>query len=125
MTAPPLPADGEALLAEHAPELQQIERRLREIIFAARSDLTEYVDMGNKLLGYAVGPKMRDLCFAIIAHKAHVNLQLANGVELADPDGIVEGTGKRIRHVKVRSLEEADRPALRRLIDEELALKDA
>ena len=36
---------------------------------------------------------------------------------LADPTGIVEGTGKRIRHVKVRSMADVERPALRALIE--------
>ncbi len=52
---------------------------------------------------------MRDLLFAIIPHKSCVNLQLADGAELPDPDGRIEGTGKRIRHVKVRSVEDASR----------------
>ena len=56
---------------------------------------------------------MRDFCFAIIPHKAHVNLQLADGVDLPNPDGRIEGTGKRIRHVKVRSVEDARAPWLR------------
>jgi hypothetical protein len=81
----------------------------------------EIVDWGNHLLAYSLGERMRDLAFAIIAHKAHVNLQLADGVDLADPDGLVEGTGKRIRHVKCRSIEDCDRPALRRLIDQQIA----
>ena len=50
---------------------------------------------------------MRDFWFAIIPHTAHVNLQLADGADLPNPDGRIEGTGKRIRHVKVRSVEDA------------------
>ena len=120
-----VPADVEKLMAEHDPEIQAIERRLRQVILEAMPDAREIVDWGNHLLAYGLGERMRDLAFAIIAHKAHVNLQLPDGVELADPDGLVEGTGKRIRHVKCRSVEDCDRPALRRLIDEQLALKRA
>ena len=115
-----VPPDVEKLIGEHDPEIQAIERRLRQVILEAMPDAREIVDWGNHLLAYSLGERMRDLAFAIIAHKAHVNLQLADGVELADP---VEGTGKRIRHVKCRSVEDCDRPALRRLIDAELALK--
>ena len=115
----------DALLAKHPPEMQAIERRLRESILAAMPEAREYVDTGNKLLAYAVGPRMRDLAFAIIAHKGHVNLQLADGVDLPDPDGIVEGTGKRIRHVKLRTVDDVDRPAVRALIEEELRIRRA
>ena len=120
-----IPADVEKLMAEHDPDIQAIERRVRQAILAAMPDAREVVDWGNHLLAYSVGERMRDLAFAIIAHKAHVNLQLADGVDLADPDGLVEGTGKRIRHVKCRSVEDCDRPALRRLIEQQVALKRA
>lgn len=34
--------------------------------------------------------------------KAHVNVGFFHGAFLPDPDGILEGTGKRMRHVKLR-----------------------
>ena len=72
----------------------------------------------------AIGSKrsMRDLLFAIIPHRGHVNLQLADGVDLPNPDGRIEGTGKRIRHVKVRSVEEASAPWLRAVIGSQVAV---
>lgn len=47
--------------------------------------------------------------FSIVGHKAHCNLQLARGAELAaDFPHLVEGTGKSLRHVKVRSVDALD-----------------
>src|SRR2546422_6474555 len=100
-------ADVERLLAEHSAELQAIERALRATIRREFPEAVEQVDFGNKLIAFGRSMKMRGLLFAIIAHKTWVNLQLADGAELPDPDGIVEGTGKRIRHVKVRSVPDA------------------
>ena len=75
---------------------------------AARTpDLVEQVDFGNKLIAFGRSMQMRGLLFAIIAHQTWVNLQLADGADLPDPDGVIEGTGKRIRHVKIRSVEAA------------------
>ena len=34
-----------------------------------------------------------------------MNLQLADGALLPNPDGLIEGTGKKIRHIKVRTAE--------------------
>jgi hypothetical protein len=48
-------------------------------------------------------------------------VQLADGAMLDDPTGIVEGTGKRIRHVKCRSLDDVARPGLRALLVEQAA----
>jgi hypothetical protein len=60
---------------------------------------------------------------ALIPHAAHVNVQLADGAGLADPSGIVEGTGKRIRHVKCRTMADIGRPQLRTLLEEQARLR--
>jgi len=49
-------------------------------------------------------------------HASHVNLGFYHGAALKDPSGILVGTGKRLRHVKLRGLAEARRPAVRRLL---------
>ena len=118
-----LEADVDRLLAEHAPELQAIERALRATIRAAFPDAIEQVDFGNKLIAFGRSMKIRGLLFAIIAHKSWVNLQLADGADLPDPDGLVEGTGKRIRHVKIRSVEAASSAPVVALIQAQLAAR--
>src|SRR6478609_3492727 len=102
-----LEADIDRLLAEHTAELQAVERALRATIRSEDPDLVEQVDFGNKLIAFGRSMQMRGLLFAIIAHQRWVNLQLADGADLPDPDGVIEGTGKRIRHVKIRSVEAA------------------
>ncbi len=118
----PRPPELEALIDRHTPTVQAVTRRLRELIYEVLPDVREHVDTADHLLGYATGTRMRDFLFAVAPHTAHVNLQLADGAQLPDPDGIVEGTGKRIRHVKCRSVEDAERPAVRRLMQAQVAL---
>jgi hypothetical protein len=115
--------DFETLLASHGPEVVTTARALRAAIRAAMPETVEQVDFGNRLLAFGKSMAMRDLTFAIIPHTAHVNLQLADGVDLPDPGGLIEGTGKRIRHVKVRSVEAAGSPALRTIIDAQVGLR--
>ena len=90
-----LEADVDRLLAEHTLELQAIERALRATIRTAFPDAIEQVDFPDRLIAFGRTMKIRGLLFAIIAHKSHVNLQLADGADLPNPDGLVEGTGKR------------------------------
>ena len=118
-----LEADVDRLLGEHAPELQAIERALRTTIRSAFPEAIEQVDFANKLIAFGRSMKIRGLLFAIIAHKSHVNLQLADGADLPDPAGLVEGTGKRIRHVKIRSVEAASSPAVVALAHAQLAAR--
>ena len=50
------------------------------------------------------------------AFKAHVNVGFFHGAALADPAGLLEGAGKRMRHVKLRPGAPADERALSGLI---------
>jgi hypothetical protein len=118
-----LEADVDRLLAEHSSELQAIERALRAAIRSEFPDAIEQVDFGNKVIAFGRSMKIRGLLFGIIAHKQHVNLQLADGADLPDPTGIVEGTGKRIRHVKIRSVQMASAPPIVALIRAQLAAR--
>jgi hypothetical protein len=40
------------------------------------------------------------------------------GAALPDPEGLLEGTGKSVRHVKVRTVADVKRPALKKLVVE-------
>jgi hypothetical protein len=116
-------ADVARLLAEHPPEQRAIEQALRATIRSEFPGAVEQVDFGNKLIAFGRSMKMRGLLFAIIAHKSWVNLQVADGVDLPNPDGLIEGTGKRIRHVKIRSVADASSPAVVGIIRARLAAR--
>ena len=59
-----------------------------------------------------------DAAFAYVdAFTAHVNVGFFNGVALADPAGLLEGTGKFMRHVKLKPGQEIDSRALALLIE--------
>jgi hypothetical protein len=48
---------------------------------------------------------------------AHVNVGFFRGAEIADPEGLLEGTGRFMRHVKLRPKGTIDREALLKLIE--------
>jgi hypothetical protein len=50
------------------------------------------------------------------AFKAHVNIGFFHGASLPDPAGLLQGTGKYMRHVKARPGEILDEPSLESLI---------
>lgn len=59
-----------------------------------------------------------DAAFADVnAFTAHVNIGFFCGAELPDPAGLLEGTGKFMRHVKLRPGVEVDAAALKTLIE--------
>jgi hypothetical protein len=115
-----IPPDLVPLLAGQADEVAAVFIGLRALAREIMPDAEEALDLPDRVLAFGYGPpggvRMRGLAVGLIPHAAHVNVQLADGADLADPDGIVEGTGKRIRHVKCRDLADVARPALRALI---------
>ena len=110
------PQTWDAVLAEHDPAIAEAARAVQRLLETSLPDAVVQFDPGNGPLAIATSAAMRDLLFAIIPHRAHVNLQLADGVDLPDPNGLIEGTGKRIRHVKVRTAEAAASPAIRAIV---------
>lgn len=48
------------------------------------------------------------------ANKAHVSLGFYRFDVLDDPDGLLEGSGKTMRHIKLRNLSDIDEPLLRK-----------
>ena len=106
-----------------SPAVADIARVLRLTVLEAFPDAVETFDPADGLLAIGTGRSMRDFSFAIIPHKAHVNLQLADGADLPNPDGRIEGTGKRVRHVKARSVEDATAPWMRAAIAAQLAFR--
>ncbi len=104
------------------PSVQPIARRLREIIVAVDQDFVEVVRLGDRAATYGLGPKKMSEGYAyILPHSKWVNLGFYRGAFLPDPAGLVEGAGAKMRHIKVRSVEAAERPAVRRLIEEALS----
>ena len=58
-----------------------------------------------------------DAPFAYVnVFKSHTNVGFFHGADLDDPAGLLEGTGKRMRHVKLEPGEEPDSVALGNLI---------
>ena len=116
-------AELATLLEPHTPAVREVFASARALARSVMPDATEQVDLPDRLLAFGFGPpggvRARGLAVALIPHSAHVNVQLADGADLPDPAGIVEGTGKRIRHVKLRSLDDVTRPALRALLEEQ------
>lgn len=117
------PQTWDDVLATHTPEVRAAARALEALIREELPEVVVQFDPGNGLLAFGRSMRMRDLLFALIPHAGWVNLQLADGAVLPNPDGLIEGTGKRIRHIKVRSAAEveANGERLRSAVRAELA----
>ncbi len=110
------------VLAGAGEDVESIARRLRALIKSVHPDALEVPRPGKRTITYGIGPRKASEAYVQIAlARLHVNLAFLHGASLRDPDGLMEGTGKAIRHVKVRSGADADLPALGRLVKAALA----
>lgn len=97
-------------------------RRLRQIILSVHPQACEVVRLGERAATYGFGPQKMSAGYAyILPHTAWVNLGFYKGANLPDPDNLLEGTGKMLRHVKIRSVEAAENPKIILLIKAALA----
>jgi hypothetical protein len=111
----------EQALSGSSEQVKEIAERLRALIIEVYPGVVEVPWPKQKIIGYGVGPKKMSEHFCYIgAFKAHVNLGFYYGAELADPMVLLEGTGKKLRHIKVKSSDEGDNPALREILEASL-----
>ena len=97
---------------EQPDELGAIARRWFDVMRACGADVRELVhdDQPTACVG--------DAAFAYVdTFTAHVNVGFFRGAELPDPAHLLEGTGKFMRHVKLRPDRDVDVTALRKLIE--------
>lgn len=102
----------EAWMHEHSGELGAIAQRWFEVMRACGDDVRELLHDGHPTA--CVG----DAAFAYVdVFKAHVNVGFFRGAEIADDGRLLEGTGKFMRHVKLRPGRGVGATALMKLIE--------
>ena len=100
-----------AWMHEHPGELGAIAQRWFETMRDCGDDVRELLHDGHPTACVA------DAAFSYVnAFKAHVNVGFFRGAEIADPTGLLEGTGKFMRHVKISPGSVFDATALSKLV---------
>ena len=114
-------ADLSPLIDEYVESLtdwkQDIARELRQVIRNASRELTEEVKWGFPC--YTADGKC--VC-GFMDMKTSINFVLYRGAELDDPDNLIEGTGKLMRHVKLFMPRDINKPAFTKFIKESIRL---
>jgi hypothetical protein len=114
------------LMAESEAALRPVATKLRQLLLEIQPDAVEVVRLGDRAATYGLGPsKMSEGYCYVLPYTRWVNLGFFQGAQLPDPEGLLEGTGAKLRHVKVRSVEAAATPAVRALVEAALAERRA
>jgi hypothetical protein len=103
------------LVETRSPLVRELAVRTRELVRRELPDgVLEAVDGVD--VGYGWTPGYRGMICAIGVHADWVNLALADSAAFPDPAGLLRGTGKRHRYVRIADLSDLDQPALVELL---------
>ena len=109
--------DFEDVLAMASPDLRSICVSLRNLVSSLHPEFFQVVWPKQRIASFGVGPKKATQHYAYISiHASHVNLGFYHGTSLNDAENMLEGTGKSLRHVKIRDLAAAERPEIKNLL---------
>jgi hypothetical protein len=110
------------ILALAPPSLRPVCESLRRLIADKHPTNMEVVWPALKIASYGVGPRKMTEHYAYMAVQgSHINLGFYDGASLNDPTGLLEGTGKKLRHIKIRELSTAESAPVAELLRQSIA----
>ena len=117
MTRPP--RELLEFLRRHDPAVQSLALGLRKVVHEEMTPCHEYIfEMRSKvvLLYGATERVIEDGICHISVFARHVNLGFPRGADLDDSAGALQGTGKAMRHITLKTLSDLDRPDVRQYL---------
>jgi hypothetical protein len=109
--------------------IQKLALDLRSLVLEEMAPCHEniYDAYSAVAIGYGPTDRLSDGIFHIAVYAKGVNLGFNHGAALADPAGILEGAGKQIRHIKIRTPSDLERSEVRAYVRRahRLAVDDA
>ncbi len=106
----------EDILYKSTPEIAKLARKIRALILDVAPDAVEVISVKDRVAGYGSSAKKRSQLVYIALPQGWARLGFYFGGELPDPARLLEGEGKRLRHIKIRSEQDLARPGVRELV---------
>src|SRR5579863_1998407 len=105
-------------LAPYGPALTDLTLAVRKLVREEAPEATELVyDVYYTVaLNYSLTGKPGDSFIHITVFPRWVNLGFTWGVRLQDPQRLLQGTGKQIRHIRITRAEDLEAPHIRRFV---------
>lgn len=94
--------NAEDLLSKYDESVRSLGQQLRDKLLATYPGITEQVDAAANIIGYGFGNGYKDTICTIIPSKKGIKLGFYKGIELSDPQGLLEGSGKVHKYMSVQ-----------------------
>jgi len=113
----------EAFVAKYTPEIAAQLRDARQRLRARFPRGVEMVFDNYNALVFGIGPsdRTRESFISIAGYPKWVTLFFLDGAALHDPAGLLEGDGKQVRGIRLKTPADIDTPAVRALIEQAIA----
>ena len=111
------PRTVDKLLTSYPADVQALASAARLLLSKWLPRVEERVDSSAPVIGYGNGPGYRGTVCTLILSKSGVKLGLVRGAELADPRGLLEGSGKVHRYLQLRAVSDLQRAGVRQLVE--------
>jgi hypothetical protein len=114
----PPPPDLVRFLKPYDRDIRDLALELRALVLEEMAPCYEniYDAYSAVAIGYGTSDRLSDGIFHIAVYSNHVNLGFNDGASLDDPKGILQGSGKLIRHITIKTAKDLERPELRAYI---------
>jgi hypothetical protein len=101
--------------------LKRFDPAIRELALAAREVVLRVLAPSNEsildvyvlAMNYGFSERMKDQVVYVGVYAKHINLAFYRGAQMDDPEDVLEGNGKQLRHIKIRSLADLGTPVIR------------
>lgn len=112
-------------LGKQPANLHDLLKAVRTAILAANPDFTEALKWGTPNY-WLPEISRRTICMINVHKDEYIRVEYHNGSTLPDPDTLLEGTGKFLRHIKIRDADPDALAAITRYLQaaEQLARRD-
>ena len=112
----PTNKDVDTFLAKYDQQVHTHALILREVLFKNLPNIIEQIDIPARMIAYCYGQKYVEMICTIIPSKKGLKLGFSYGVDLPDPEKLLEGTGKISRYIEIKSDKQIKSAALKKLL---------
>jgi hypothetical protein len=113
-------ADLDKIIAKQPPKMAKL---TREVLAKLRPQFPGAVEMvydkkRGMVVGFCPDDRASNVINSIGVYSKWINLYFFEGDTLPDPEGILQGTGRIVRNIRIDSATDLDRPAVKALMAE-------
>lgn len=112
--------DFQAFIAAYSQPVADLAWELRKVVVDCLPEIIEQIDGPAKMVAYCYGQQYDQMICTIIPSKKGLKLGFYRGVDLPDPDHLLEGSAKTSRYIVISGKEQIRSHAVTKLLERAL-----